>query len=699
MPSPYISVETVEIPIEGMDCAECTRHVKDAIAQVNGVQNVEVYLATEKAIVTLDPAQTNFESISKSVERAGYRISKTLPDSQKDQFSHRLNLYLIITFSLVLLIVVLGEGFGFFDQLNEWIPLPIGVFLVLMGGFPVFRNVLRAALRRQITSHTLMTLGAIAALIVQEWIAGAIVVVFMHVGNLIERFTAEQARQAIKALTMLAPQTARVERDGVEIEIPISEVREKDVVIVRPGDKIPVDGKVLDGQAAIDPSTITGESIPVEAFAGSFVQATTLVKSGSLRILTERVGEETTFGRIIKLVSEAEANRGEIQRLADRFSSTYLPLVAGIAALTFVLSRNPLASAAVLVVACSCSIALATPIAMLASIGVSAKRGIVIKGGKYLEMLARANVLLVDKTGTLTLGKPQLTDVIPLDGMHPDELLALAAAVEHDSEHPLAEAVLKAALEKGLNIPTAQKFESYPGLGVRAQVNGCCIELGNHRFFPQTLDCPIASQLEKEGKTLLYVVSDGKLRGILAASDSLRPEVAEALQELRALGLGHIEVLTGDNERAANAIATQLKITARANLLPEQKIEIVKSFQEQGKIVIMVGDGVNDAPALAQADIGIAMGAAARDIAIEAAHIALLKEDWRLLPELVRIARRTMGVVRMNLAFTAFYNLAGISLAAAGMLPLAIAATAQSLPDLGILANSARLLRHNPQTC
>jgi Cu+-exporting ATPase len=325
-------------------------------------------------------------------------------------FNRRLRVLLALVFGVVLGIVVAGEWLGLFEKLNELVPLPVGMVLVLVGGFPVFRNVVRAALRRQITSHTLMTLGAIAALVVGEWVTAAIVVVFMRVGDYVERFTTESARRAVKELTALAPQTARVERDGAEVEVPVTDVKVGDIVIVRPGEKIPVDGEVVAGHATVDQAAITGESMPVEVASGSHVFAATIAKLGSLRVKALRVGADTTFGRVVKMVEEAEAHRADVQRLADKFSAYYLPIVTGIAALTFLISRNPLSTAAVLVVACSCSFALATPIAMLASIGASAKRGLLIKGGKYLESLARADVVLVDKTGTLTLGQPQITE-------------------------------------------------------------------------------------------------------------------------------------------------------------------------------------------------------------------------------------------------------------------------------------------------
>jgi Cd2+/Zn2+-exporting ATPase/Cu+-exporting ATPase len=467
-----------------------------------------------------------------------------------------------------------------------------------------------------------------------------------------------------------------------------------ETVIVRPGERISVDGEVISGQATVDQAAITGESMPIEVVKGAHVFAATITRLGSLRIKTLRVGAETTFGRVVKLVEEAEAHRAEVQRFADKFSAYYLPIVIGIAALTFLISRNLLSTAAVLLVACSCSIALATPVAMLASIGGSAKRGVLIKGGKYLETLARADVVLVDKTGTLTLGQPQITDVIPLNGSPASDILALAASAERYSEHPLAEAVRSAGREQNITFAEPESFESIPGMGVRATINGRQVEVGNRRMILDAHSLPVAQKLEEEGKTLLFLSSDHQLTGILAASDTLRSEVPLAIKELQALGIKNIELLTGDNERTAAALAEKLGIAYRANLLPENKIEIVKSYQAKKYIVVMVGDGVNDAPALAQADIGIAMGAAGTDIAIEAAHITLLREDWHLVPQVIRIARRTLRIVRMNLVFTGVYNVIGLALAAFGFLPPVLAAAAQSIPDLGILTNSARLLQN-----
>ena len=695
------NLTTLEIPVQGMDCTECTLHVQKAIATLPGVKHVEVFLASEKAVVQLDPTQVGMPAIRDAVYSAGYQVPEAPPaltGEKPTRFTRSVLLLLGFLFAVVLFIVIVGEWLGLFATLNAAIPLPIGIAIVIIAGYPVFLNVIRATLRRQVISHTLMTVGVIAALVVGEWVTALVVVFFMRVGDYVERFTAERARRAVKDLTALAPQTARIEQDGQEIDVPIGQVQVGQIVVVRPGEKIPVDGQVVSGQATIDQSTITGESLPVEAGPGAMVYAATLASLGSLRVQVNQVGAETTFGHIIHLVEEAEAHRADVQRIADKFSAYYLPVVAGIALLTFLIRRDPLATAAVLVVACSCAFALATPIAMLASIGAGAKRGIMIKGGKYLESLDKADVLLIDKTGTLTLGKPAITDIARWpDGPDMTEamLLLLAASAEKYSEHPLAEAVRVAARQEGVgDLLEPQDFQAIPGVGVHAWVDGYEVMVGSQRSAAGWESLPrLITKPQMQGKTLLFIAIDGQPAGVLAAADTLRPEVPQAIQELRALGIRKIELLTGDNEQTAAALASRLDLPYRAELLPEDKIRIVKEYQSQGHRVVMVGDGVNDAPALAQADVGIAMGAAGSDVAIEAAHVALMRDDWRLVPEVLRIARRTLRVVKGNIAFTLLYNTVGLTLAAFGILPPIWAAAAQSLPDLGILANSSRLLK------
>ncbi len=526
--------QRIEVPVKGMDCAECVAHVTRAISGLEGVREVRVFLASEKAVIDLDPTYVDLTMIRKAVEKAGYSVPEPTQAEPPNQAARLAGLSRSVlglfglVFGAVMFVVVVGEWLGLFRAATRWVPWPIGVALVLAAGYPVFRNVVRAIWQRQVISHTLMTLGVIAALAVGEWPTAA-------------------------------------------------------------------------------------------------------------------------------------------------------------------------------VVACSCSFALATPIAMLASIGAAAKRGLLIKGGKYLEALARADVLLLDKTGTLTLGRPQITDVVVVDSesatanaataMRQNDLLRLAATAERYSEHPLAEAVRALARERGITLGHPEQFEALPGFGVRAQVDGQSVVVGGERLVPEGMVVPAAQVLREQGKTLFHIVSDDRVLGVLGASDSLRPEVPAALSALRHYGLQKIELLTGDNEVTAAALAGALGITYRANMLPQDKIGLVQEYQRQGHVVVMVGDGVNDAPALAQAQVGIAMGAAGTAVALEAGHMALLREDWSLVPELFHIAQRTMRVVKLNIAFTAVYNVLGLSLAAFGILPPILAAAAQSLPDLGMLANSSRLLR------
>jgi Cu+-exporting ATPase len=694
-------LEVIQVPVKGMDCSGCVATVQKAIAQIPGVETVDVLLSSEKAVIKLDPKQVQLSAIHNAVKQAGYSVlePEAVPaaETSGDDFTKRVLTLLGIVFGAVLFVVVFGEWLGIFETLTSRVPWYIGLAIVLVAGFPVFRNVVEAALRRQIISHTLMTVGVIAALAVGEWATAAVVVFFMRIAEYAEHFTTERARQAVKHLTSLVPQTARIERDGIEQETAINQVQVGDVVIVRPGENIPVDGEVLTGQATVNQAAITGESMPVEVGAGSKVFAATIATLGSLRIRTTHIGSDTTFGKVIKLVEEAEAHRADVQRIGDTFATYYLPVVAVIALLTFLIRRDPLSTAAVLLVACSCSFALATPIAMLATIGAAAKRGLLIKGSKYIETLAKADVLLIDKTGTLTIGKPQVTDVITLNGYNQQELLSLAASAEKYSEHPLAEAVRTAAADQGLNLQEPTEFKALPGAGITAMINRTTITVGSHRMLPNGTAPTVAQELQNQGKTLLYVIENDEPIGVIATADTMRSEVPEALKRVRELGITQIELLTGDNERTAKTLAEHLGVQYQANLLPEDKIRIVKEYQAQGKIVVMVGDGVNDAPALAQANVGIAMGVAGTDVAIEAAHVALMREDWSLVPEVLHIAKRTMNVVKFNIGFTAVYNVIGLSLASVGILPPLLAAVAQSLPDLGIMANSSRLLRYKSE--
>jgi Cd2+/Zn2+-exporting ATPase/Cu+-exporting ATPase len=697
-------LQRLELSVRGMDCSDCASTVQSALTRLSGVSEASVLLAAERADVTYDAALVDEKAISSAVRAAGYQLGAPDPNeaeisslaAQASQMASRGMTLFAMVAGAVVLIVVLGEWLGLLEAAQSLVPWPLALAVVLAGGLPIFRQVARDLMQRRISSHFLMSLGVFAALAIGEFATAAIVVVFMRVGDFVERFTMTRARTAVRDLHALAPEQAIILVDGEERPTPIAEVQVGDVVIVRPGDRIPVDGRVVKGRSAIDQAAITGESMPVSVGVGEQVYAASFALDGALHVETERAGVETTFGRMIRLIEEAEANQAPVQRFADRFTAYYVPIVGSVALLTLLLSGQVIPAVAVLVVACSCSIALATPVAVLASTGAAARRGILVKGGRYLEALGRADVVLVDKTGTLTLGKPSLTDIIPLNGMASDELLRLAASAEYLSAHPLARAVREASADRGLTPQAPDDFEQQTGQGVRARCDGREVWVGKPVWVAEQASIghlPDAGRLQREGRTVLLVAREGEALGVLGIADTLREEVPAALQALRALGIGHIELITGDNEMVAKAVAGQLDVPYRAGLLPEEKIEAVQILQAEGKRVVMIGDGINDGPALAQADVGIAIGHAGAELAMEAADITLLRDDWSLVPEAFYLARRTMRVVRGNLIFTAIYNVLGIGLAAVGILPPTLAAAAQSLPDLGVMGNSSRLLR------
>lgn len=670
--------------------------MRSALLGVEHVSDAQVLLGAEKAIISYQITPPLLANIRNAVSRAGYEALENeehaLPQTTA-KHSRRFYELLSLVAMLVVFVSLAGEWLGLFDDLLGVIPSWLWVAIVLFGGWPVFQKVIRAALNGRVISHTLMTLGVAAAAAVGAWPSAVVVVLFMRVGDYVEAFTTDKARSAMKNLAELAPQSARLEKDNREFVVPIDEVRVDDLVVVRPGEMVPVDGLVVEGGASVNQASITGESLPVEAGINSRVFAASMVQVGMLKIRVSAAGADTTFGNILRMVEEAEGNRADVQRAADTFAGYYLPIVLSIAALTFLLRRDPLSAAAVLVVACSCSFALATPIAMLASIGAAAKQGLLIKGGKVLETLVKVDALFVDKTGTLTIGKPVITDVHAFGSMKEDDLVNLAAAAERYSEHPLAQAVREAADQRGLHPPHVQDFVSMAGIGVRATLDGRQLAVVNQAPVGSEKGRDIIADLRSQAKALLFVQINNQTVGVLAAADVLRVETSQALRDLSEMGLKQVMLLSGDHEAAVRHLAEKMGIAYRAGLLPEEKIQIIKDAQLAGHVVAMVGDGVNDAPALAQADVGIAMGLSGSDLANQSASISLLREDWSLIPRLFRTAHRTMRVVRSNILFTAAYNLIGLSLAALGLLPPSVAAAMQSLPDLGILANSARLVR------
>lgn len=693
---------TLTLSVEGMDCASCAAHIEEAVGCLPGVEQVQVLVSAERATVSFDPDTVSQSRIKEAIGAAGY----TVRDERAEEPATRRPAVRTIAgcgalglVGVTTLVLSAGERLGLLSQVVGRLPWWIPALAIVLGGWPVFRGVLEATRRRRITSHTLMSVGVLAAILVGQWTTAALIVFFMRFAGWLEERTAERNRQALKALTALQPAIARVVRGAREVEVGVSEVSPGEIVVVRPGERIPLDGRVIDGAAPVDQASITGESIPLDRSAGDPVFAATIVQAGFLKIETTRVAGDTTFARIVRLVEEAEAQKAPVQRFADRFSTYYLPVVLLIALATFLLTGRTLNAVAVLVVACACAIVLATPVVVLASVGNGARRGLLIKGGLALEQLARVDTVVVDKTGTVTLGVPYVTDVVPLDGLADAEMLRAVASVESRSEHPLARAMVRAAMDRGVSPIEPERFQPLPGRGVVGTVDDHEWVVGNWRLLAeQGFTIPpeheaLTRALETAGKTAFYVGTNGALVGIIAVADAVRPEAREALDQLKRLGIRCLLLLTGDNERVAAAVARELGIEYRANLLPEDKIAAVRALQAEGAVVLMVGDGVNDAPALVQADVGVAMGVAGTDVAIEAADVALMRDDWTLVPIAVRLGRRAARTIRQNLAFTAVYNVVGITLAAVGILPPAIAAAAQSLPDVAIMANSSRLLR------
>jgi Cu+-exporting ATPase len=691
----------LELVVEQLCCAEESAQIEAALGRLPAVSQVRTSLATHKVYVSYDPARLAPPDIEAAIAGLGMTAQpdQATPVPRQTSLPRLLGGLFVTALALVVLVGIIGERLGLVDAVVARIPAWLTLAAVLAGGVPIFRTVLRALRHRTVTSHALMTLGILGAIGIGQYAAAAVIVFFMRFADFLEGFTTERSRQAIRELLRLAPETARVERDGREVEVPAATVALAEVVLIKSGERIPVDGRVQSGHGSVNQAPITGESMPVERMAGERVFAATILERGFLRVQTERVGPDTTFGRILRLVEEAEANKAPIQRFADRFTGYYIPVVVGTAVLTYLLNRDPSAAIAVVLVACSCAIAMATPTVVLASVGRAARRGVIVKGGRSLEALARVDTLVMDKTGTVTFGAPRVTEVVSLDHASGTELLATAAAVERYSEHPVASAVLAEAQSRGLAVGTPEVFEVMPGEGVTARIDGAQVLCGNERLMerravtvsPSVLDQVRA--LESQGRTVVYVADRQRLLGLIGVADTLRPEVPEALTRLRALGVRRFLLLTGDNERVARALAGALGVDYRAECLPEEKIEVVKRLQSEGALVAMVGDGINDAPALAQADVGIAMGAAGTDAAIEAAHVALMREDWRLVPEAVEIGQRAFRTIQQNLWFTATYNAVGILLAGLGWLPPIGAAAAQSLPDVAVMVNASRLLR------
>lgn len=573
-------------------------------------------------------------------------------------------------------------------------------------GYPTLLTMLE---RRRLTAGTLVVIAIVGSAYAGEYLAAAVVAFMMLTGEFLEDLTLQRTRNAVRELVRLAPDVASVERDGAWSTVPVREVRSGDRVLVRPGERIPVDGTVISGEAAVNEASITGEAMPVDKTAGARVFAGTTTQAGALVIRTDRVGRETTLGRIIQIVRAAQEQKGATQKVADRFAAAFTPVILGAGAAVWLLTGDLLRVMAVFVIACPCALVLATPTAVIATVGNAARRGVLIKGGTALEAAGRVSTVAFDKTGTLTLGTPVVVAVEPLGGRSAREVLGWAAVAEARSEHPLGRAIVEHARAEGLAPADPDAFMVTFGQGVDAEAAGHRIQVGNRRQLAGTgrragaratdvqamaVAADRLASYEREGCTALAVQVDGEPWGIIALADALRPEARTIAERLRVMGVRRMLMLTGDNAAAAEAMARQTGAAeVRAGLLPEGKLAVIRELQAAGEIVAMVGDGVNDAPALALADVGIAMGAAGADVALESADMALMGDDLTLVPEVLALSRRALGIIRQNIwGFAVAVNIAGIVLAGSGLLSPIGAAVVHNASSLFVVVNSGRLL-------
>ncbi len=580
--------------------------------------------------------------------------------------------------------------------------IDIALIAASIGGLPIVYGAIRGLLRKNLNVGGLVSVAVIATLVVGEYLAGAIVVFIMLLGELLENITVAKTGNAIRRLMDLKPKMARVRRDGREAELPIEEVVPGDIVLVKPGERIPVDGVVLSGQASVDQSALTGESIPVEITKGSDVYEGTFNQLGALEIKTSETGEGTTLAHIITLVEEAQASKAPVQRVADRFAKYFTPAIIVLFGITYLVTHDVLRAVTVLIVACPCALVLATPTAVIAAIGNAARRGILVKGGLALEAVGRVKAIVFDKTGTLTYGKPEVSEVWSFGEMGEGELVRQAAIAEKFSEHPLARAVLRKAEALDLDIPDPSSFEAVPGRGVVASASDTKVIMGNRSMLashqvavPSDAEEYLAEK-ESAGESCLLLAANGQFVGVVSVSDQIRKEAQKTIAALKRIGVVTTRMLTGDNPRTAQAIASQAGIDDfAAEQLPQDKVETVKKLKKQHRVAV-VGDGINDAPALAAADVGIAMGIIGSDAAIEAADIALLSDNLEQIPYVIQLGGKMIRTIRLNIfAFALAFNLVAMGLAGMGLVGPVMGAVLHNVGSVFVVVNSALLIRSN----
>jgi heavy metal translocating P-type ATPase len=632
------------------------------------------------------------------MSKAGLRVAIKLVNEKVKAFTRRLSYIALISSAAMLLLLNLIGLFKkvyFFDT---------ALIVTLVWGIPIYWKAIEGFFHKRIEADVLVTIAAIASIAgIGHYLAAGEVILIMLIGEALETYAVNKTMVNIEEILALSPKKARIRRGNREEEIPVEEIKEGDLVVVKPGERIPVDGVITLGSASINQAPITGESLPLNKCIGDEVYAGSLVELGMLEIKATKVGKDTTLAKVVELTKMAQERKGHIQRIADKVSKYFVIVVLCIFVAVLILTRDPLRAAVVLIIACPCALVLATPTAVVAAIGNAAKRGILIKGGEYIETLEKVDALVFDKTGTVTIGEPQVTDILGFNAPQ-QEVLALAGLAERFSEHALAKAITKKIEELNIKIDDEpDKFSAIPGLGVIAIQQNKEIIVGNKKLVRGKgveITREIEEQwdiLESQGKTVVAVVCNSKILGLIGVADVVRPSAEDAFRRLGSLGFKKIIMLTGDNLRAARRIASQLGITdLKAELLPEDKISAIDELKRLGYRVLMVGDGINDAPALAMSDVGAAMGAAGTDVAIEASDIVFMSNDLANIERVIRLSRKTLKIIRQNIIYFALiFNGIGIAMGALGLLSPLVAAILHQFSSLFVVVNSLRLLRYN----
>lgn len=694
--------------IEGMDCADCAQKLEKKVGALPSIVQVSVNYGAAKMTVIHDGSCG--EEIMKAVSQAGYTAREETEGirSQEELPFWKRNKKVVPTFMSGILFLSAWIP-SIFNLLNEQTVVILYALAMFIGGYRIAKSGLYGLKSRVVGMDFLMTIAAIGAALIGEWAEGAAVVFLFSLGETLEAYTMDRTRKSIRQLMDLAPNEALVRRDGEEMRLPVEQIGIRDIILVKPGEKIAMDGTIQKGQSTVNQAPITGESIPVEKAMGDDVFAGTINQQGYLEIAVTKLSKDNTLSRIIEMVEEAQAQKAPSQRFVDVFAKYYTPAVIvvaiGITVIPTVFFQQPFdtwfyRALMMLVVSCPCALVISTPVSIVSAIGNAAKNGILIKGGAHLERLGAISAIAFDKTGTLTEGVPELTDMIPLHGWEEKDVLRIAASIETHSEHPIAQAIVRRAKQEGIEVWESDQFTSVIGKGAQAEVKGQLYHIGNPRWFSQDLKQDLKEmevqikEWEQRGKTVMLLGTADRLIGIFAVADQVRWSSRSVIHELKELGMNEIVMLTGDNRGTAQAIAAQLgQIDYRAELLPQDKVASIRKLLNQKGGAAMVGDGINDAPALAASTVGIAMGAAGTDTALETADVALMADDLTKLPYAVKLSRKALRIIKQNIAFSLLIKAVFLAMIFTGWSTLWMAVLADTGSSLIVIANGMRLLR------